>query len=252
MKISILIPVYNEAPTLAELLRRVQIARLPSGCTREIIVINDGSTDSTASVLLGLNGATVLHHDTNKGKSTAIRTGFANASGDVVVIQDGDLEYDPNDYQALLTPILEGNSDVVYGSRFLGSAANMTRRSRLANKFLTGTANVLYGANLSDVATGYKAFRADVFRRLALQSQRFEFCVEVTAKLLRCGVQIHEVPIRYKARTVNAGKKIRAIDGLKAWWTLARLRFVRCEAVSLRGPKGIHAEVATQTSDKAA
>jgi glycosyltransferase involved in cell wall biosynthesis len=228
MKVSILIPVYNEAKTLAKVISRVQNAALPENSTKEIIVVDDGSTDGSAVLLESYaqkEVMRVLRSDENCGKGAAIGMGLACATGDVILIQDGDLEYDPDDYLALLTPIIDGKADVVYGSRFQGTATAMTRRNRIANRVLTATANLLYDTRLTDQATGYKVFRTETLKSLALTSERFEFCSEVTAKVLRAGHEIHEVPIRYSARTVAEGKKIRALDGFKSWWTLVRLRF---------------------------
>jgi glycosyltransferase involved in cell wall biosynthesis len=228
MKVSILIPVYNEASTLSQLLGQVHAAGLPSGCTREIIVVNDGSVDETRGLLDDYpqeESVKAIHIGRNQGKGSAIRAGLSAATGDVILIQDGDLEYDPSDYSAVLAPIVEGEADVVYGSRFLGSTQGMKWQNRIANLLLTATANLLYSANLTDEATAYKAFRADVLRSFDLQSERFEFCSEVTAKASRLGYKIHEVPISYAARTVSEGKKIRAADGLQALWTLVKLRF---------------------------
>jgi dolichol-phosphate mannosyltransferase len=232
VKISIIIPVYNEFRTLSQVLDRVRKAPLPPGCTKEIVVIDDGSTDGTAQVLSEQHraGAVVGHYSpANFGKGAAIRVGLERASGDIVLIQDGDLEYDPNDYARILDPIVRGEADVVYGSRFLGRKpshpAGMALRNRIANRVLTATANLLYNARLTDEATAYKAFRASVLREIPLTCRRFEFCPEVTAKLCRRGHRIHEVPIGYQARGIAEGKKIRARDGLEALWMLVKCRF---------------------------
>ena len=231
LKISIIIPVYNEVHALAQVLDRVMSAALPAGCSREIIVVDDGSTDGTTQLLAEYRNAPLLavHHSVvNFGKGAAIRVGIAKASGDIVLIQDGDLEYDPADYVAVLQPLVDGRADVVYGSRFLGSLRagrqGMKRANWLANRILTVTANILYGARLTDEATAYKAFRIDVLRRMRLTCLRFEFCPEVTAKVRRLGVTIHEVPISYNARGILEGKKIRWQDGVHAMWTLVRCR----------------------------
>ena len=227
MKVTILIPVYNEFHTFPVVLDRVRRAPLPKGCNREIIVIDDGSTDGTSRMIAEFERDGVIraqHSTLNSGKGAAIRAGLALASGDVVLIQDGDLEYDPADYSRLLEPILAGEADVVYGSRFPG-ARNMKARNRIANAILTATANLLYGAHITDEATAYKAFRVPLLRSLNLECRRFEFCPEVTAKLGRLGIRIHEVPIHYNARGIADGKKIRARDGFEALWTLLRYRF---------------------------
>ena len=242
MKISVIIPVYNEFPTFSQVLERVQRAPLPDGCSKEIIVIDDGSTDGTAQMLREHTraGVIVSHRSAeNLGKGAAIRTGIALASGDIVLIQDGDLEYDPNDYASILEPILNGTADIVYGSRFLGRPIGMALKNRIANRILTAAANILYNARLTDEATAYKAFRISVLRELHLECRRFEFCPEVTAKMRRFGHRIHEVPIHYNARGIAEGKKIRMRDGFEALWTLVRYRFafrrtlVRGEAVGV-------------------
>ncbi|MGH9507322.1 MAG: glycosyltransferase family 2 protein [Terriglobales bacterium] len=221
MKVSILIPVYNEFHTLPRVLARVREAPLPPGCEREIIVVDDGSTDGTAALLRSAAGAgaAVIARAAprNRGKGAALRAGLELATGGVILIQDGDLEYDPADYAALLAPLLAGEAEVVYGTRFAaGPPPAMAWSHRLANRLLTATANILYSARLSDEATAYKAFRAPVLRQLDLRADRFGFCPEVTAKLRRLGYAICEVPIRYQPRAVAEGKKIRARDGFAA------------------------------------
>lgn len=230
MKISIIIPVYNEFRTFRQVLDRVRCAALPEGCSKEIIVIDDGSTDGTTQMIAAHARAgeiiTGRHVAGNFGKGTAIRSGIALASGDIVLTQDGDLEYDPSDYARILEPIVKNQADVVYGSRFLGKPAGMATRNRVANWILTTAANLLYDAGITDEATAYKAFRASVLRDLQLTCRRFEFCPEVTAKLRRLGYRLREVPISYNARGIAEGKKIRARDGFEALWTLLKYRFV--------------------------
>ena len=227
MKVSILIPVYNEFRTFPQVLERVRAAPLPPGCAREIIVVDDGSTDGTTGMLKQYADAGIVtgHYSaSNSGKGMALRIGIGLASGDIILIQDGDLEYDPQDYASLVAPILSGQADIVYGSRFLGRPAGMAWRNRLANRILTTAANLLYNARITDEATAYKAFRAGLLRQLPLKCRRFEFCPEVTAKLRRLGHRIHEVPITYNARGIADGKKIRARDGFAALWTLIKYR----------------------------
>jgi len=233
VRVSILIPVYNEFRTFPQVLARVRAAPLPPGCSREIVVVDDGSTDGTAQFLRDHAGVSdlVAHRlDRNRGKGAALRAGIELATGDVILIQDGDLEYDPNDYARILAPLVSGQAEIVYGSRFLAHTPAMALRNRIANRVLTAAANLLYGANLTDEATAYKAFHADLLRGMHLECRRFEFCPEVTAKLRRKGYRIHEVPVSYNARGIAEGKKIRARDGWEALWTLIKYRFERLEA----------------------
>jgi dolichol-phosphate mannosyltransferase len=228
MKISVIIPVYNEFRMFTEVLTRVQQSSLPEPCLKEIIVVNDGSTDGTAGLIdrCAREGQIIAHHlFANSGKGSAIRAGLSLASGEIVIIQDGDLEYDPQDYAVLIGPILKGEADCVYGSRFLGKPHGMAAKNRIANWTLTRAANLLYNAHITDEATAYKAFRTSTLRGLRLTCCRFEFCPEVTAKLRRLQYPIREVPIRYNARGIADGKKIRASDGFEALWTLLRYRF---------------------------
>ena len=229
VKVSIIIPVYNEFRAFDQVLERVLRAPLPEFCVKEIIVVDDGSTDGTAGRVRDYDhqGVVIGHQSIiNSGKGTAVRVGIALASGDIVLIQDGDLEYDPNDYAGIIDPIVRGDADVVYGSRFLGQPKGMAFRNLIANRMLTAAANLLYGAGLTDEATAYKAFRATVLDRIALTCRGFEFCPEVTAKVRRLGYRIHEVPIGYNARGIAEGKKIRAQHGFEALWTLLKYRFI--------------------------
>ena len=241
MKVSILIPVYNEFRTLSQVMERVRSAPLPVGCSREIIVVDDGSTDGTTEVLKQYAEAGIVmghYSSSNSGKGMALRAGIELATGDVIVIQDGDLEYDPRDFAGLVNVILSGQASIVYGSRFLGKPVGMAWKNRLANWVLTTTANLLYNAQITDEATAYKAFRTNLLRELRLECRRFEFCPEVTAKLRRLGYRIHEIPIDYNARGIADGKKIRARDGLVALWTLIKYRFTPRRRIvsSLRPP----------------
>ena len=225
MKLSVIIPVYNEVATVEEVVRRVRQTHLVA----EIILVDDGSTDGTREALSGLaspgdSALKILLHERNRGKGAAIRSGLGLAQGDVVLIQDADLEYDPRDYAALLKPFDEG-ALVVYGSRFLQSEGETMPLSRLANRWLTWATNLLFGAHLTDMETGYKLFRRDVIQGLDLHAQRFEFEPEVTAKLLKRGIPIREVPIRFRGRSYAEGKKIRPRDALVALWTLLKIRF---------------------------
>lgn len=225
MRLSVIIPVYNERATIREILRQVRVV----GLADEIIVVDDGSTDGTREILeeeARSGDIRVLFHERNMGKGAAVRTGIAHATGDILLIQDADLEYDPRDYPQLIRPIQEGRAAVVYGSRFLGPRKAMLFWHMIGNKFLTMVTNLLYDAILSDMETGYKVFRADVIRDIPLRARGFEFEPEITAKILKRGYRIFEVPISYYGREFKEGKKIRPVrDGLKALWTLIKYRF---------------------------
>ena len=219
--VSIIIPVFNEINSIARLLHLVE----GSAVHKQIIVVDDGSTDGTLEELMATDwpfAVTTVFHDVNRGKGAAIRTGLAHARGEYVLVQDADLEYDPQDYPALLEPLIRGDANVVYGVR-------PDRKERglfffYGAKFLTHLTNFLYRCNIQDEATCYKAFRRSTLNQVRLECRRFEFCPEVTAKMSRLGEKIWEVPISYNPRTEKEGKKIRWTDGLAAMWTLLRYR----------------------------
>ncbi len=223
MKLSVIIPAYNELDTIEESIARVKRV----GLDAEIIVVDDCSTDGTRDLLQRIPDIKLVLHDHNMGKGMAIRTALQHVTGDIVIIQDADLEYEPDDFPVMVEPIIAGEADVVYGSRFLSSRPKMRLSNYIANRILAFTASILFGARITDEATCYKAFRADLIKGLNLTCRRFEFCPEVTAKVLRGGVRIMEVPIRYTARTAAMGKKINAWDGVVALWTLIKYRLVR-------------------------
>ena len=223
MKLSVIIPVYNERETIEATLERVR----QSEVEKEIIVVDDCSTDGTRELLNGAGDIDLVLHERNVGKGMAIRTALQHVTGDIVIIQDADLEYYPSDYPAMIAPIESGEAEVVYGSRFLKGRPKMHLPNYIANRVLAIAASVLFGARITDEATCYKAFRTDLLRSIPLTCKRFEFCPEVTAKVLRIGIKIREVPIRYEARTVAQGKKITWRDGVVALWTLVKYRFIR-------------------------
>ncbi len=225
MKISVVIPVFNERDTVGEILSRV--ARVLEGRDTEVIVVDDGSVDGTREVLREKSGIRLIEHDANQGKGAALRTGFAAVTGDVVIVQDADLEYDPRDYAKLLEPIEDGRADVVFGSRFLGGPHRVLFFWHyLANKSLTWLSNVFTNLNLSDMETGYKVFRRPVLEKIRIRSDRFNFEPEITAKVAKMRCRVYEVPISYSGRTYEEGKKIGARDGLSALWTIIKFRFV--------------------------
>lgn len=245
MKLSIIIPVYNEMETLAEIIRRVRAVKVvvPVGyglngsgeqhvvLDKEIILIDDGSEDGSAEVIRAAaeKGEVVgLFHERNQGKGAAVRTGFAHATGDILVIQDADLEYDPREYPLLLQPILEKRAKVVYGSRFRGGPTKaMFFSHMLGNKLLTFVTNFLYDTIITDMETCYKCFRAEVIKEMPLRARGFEFEPEFTAKILKRGYRIYEVPISYTGREFEEGKKLNPWrEGPLALWTLVKYRFV--------------------------
>jgi len=224
--LTVIVPVFNEAATIDELLRRVTAEAYP----KQIIVVDDGSTDGTSTVLCAWQSRSyveVVRHDRNRGKGRAIRTALERARGRFVIIQDGDLETDPQDYSALLEPLLEGCADFVIGNRFAGGAnstKDMGRAFRVGVRLLNLTVRLLYGVYLSDEACCYKVLPTHMLKAMNLQCERFEFCPEVVAKASRMGLRITEVPIRYDPRCTAAGKKIRYRDGVHAAWQLWKLR----------------------------
>lgn len=226
MNLSVVIPVYNEEHNIREILRRVQATKL----AKEIVVVDDGSQDGTRAILKKLDGKgkiRVILHERNKGKGAAVVTGLNAAKGDVLLIQDADLEYDPRDYPVLLQPIREGVADVVYGSRFLGGPHRVTMFWHLvANKLLTLMTNILYNTILTDMETGYKVFRRKVIEAMNLRAKRFDFESEFTAKVLKRNYRIYEVPISFNPRDYSQGKKIKLRDAFEAVWTLLKYRFV--------------------------
>ncbi len=228
MKLTVVIPVYNEVHTLLHLIDRVQAVDMD----KELVLVDDCSTDGTRELLQRTAfppNVRVLYHERNQGKGAALRTGFASATGDVVIIQDADLEYDPQEYPKLLRPILDGRADVVFGSRFAGGETHRVLYfwHFMGNKFLTMCSNMFTNLNLTDMETCYKVFRREVLQRIKLEENRFGFEPEITAKVAKLGVRIYEVGISYDGRTYEEGKKIGWKDGVRAIWCIVKYNWLR-------------------------
>ncbi|MBF6588970.1 MAG: glycosyltransferase family 2 protein [Ktedonobacterales bacterium] len=224
MEIAVIIPVYNERATIAEVIRRVQEQPME----KEIVVVDDGSTDGTRELLRETSwppNVRVYYHPKNRGKGASIRTGIAAVTKEITIIQDADLEYNPSDFALVLRPLVDGVADVVYGSRFLGIHRSFMLHHYIGNKLLTLLTNVLYNNILTDMETGYKAFRTPILKGIPLRCDRFDFEPEVTAKVLKRGYRIYEVPIYYAGRDYSEGKKITWRDAFAALWALVRFRF---------------------------
>jgi len=225
--LTVIMPVFNERSTVAEIVRRMRAVEIP--LILQIIVVDDASSDGSDKVLQALEDSTVrvIHHSENQGKGAAIRTGMAAMTGDLLLIQDADLEYDPDDWPRLLDPILKGKAKVVYGSRFTGERKNMMPLHWFGNRLLSLVTNVLYSSTLSDMETCYKLFDVRILEGITIVSNRFDFEPEITAKVLRRGHRIYEVPISYAGREVDEGKKITWHDGFGALLALVRFRFTK-------------------------
>ncbi|TMH32059.1 MAG: glycosyltransferase family 2 protein [Betaproteobacteria bacterium] len=230
MKLSIVIPCFNEAPTIESIIGAVRDSSYP---TKEIIVVDDCSSDGTREILDELKTRgwidQLIHHDLNRGKGASLKTGFGKATGDIVIVQDADLEYDPGEYSKLVKPILDGKADVVYGSRFMGDQPHRVLYfwHRVGNGFLTLLSNMLTNLNLTDIETCYKVFRREVIQHVAIEEERFGFEPEITAKIAKMGCSIYEVGIAYYGRTYEQGKKVDWRDGFRAIYCILKYNLFR-------------------------
>lgn len=236
-KISIVIAAYNEAKTIEEVIRRVDAVLLP-GLEKEIIVVNDGSRDNTASILQRIPNIRAFSHEKNQGKGKALKTGISHATGDIIILQDADLEYNPEDYPALIHPILEGKSQLVLGSRFrLQGPRFFTKNGDpfvshyIGNKMIIGLTNLLYGQKITDYEGCYKTFTRELAQRVNVQANGFEFDNELVCKSFRLGYKVVEVPIQYRPRLYSEGKKIKWKDGIRMLWTVLKWRFLPCALI---------------------
>jgi glycosyltransferase involved in cell wall biosynthesis len=233
MMLSIIIPVYNEKNTILKVIKEVEKVKLPNKLKKEIIIVDDCSIDGTREILRKIKNFKILYHNKNKGKGSAIRTGLGYAVGDIILIQDADLEYDPKEYPKLLKPILLNKAYVVYGSRLMNGKLSLLGKNKtflpthfIGNKFLSFVTSILYFHNVSDMETCYKVFKKNIVKDMQLKATRFDFEPEITAKILKKGYRILEVPIKFKPRSFMEGKKINFIDGIKAVYYLIKYRFV--------------------------
>lgn len=232
MKLSIIIPVYNERKTIDQILKKIENINIRY-IEKEIIIVDDFSVDGTRDILKKIKKHKVYYHDKNYGKGSAVKTGFRNASGEIILIQDADLEYEPGDYNKILEPILNNNAQIVYGSRFLNKKYRLFGKNRtilpthlIGNKLLSFFTGLLYNSKVTDMETCYKVFKKDVLNNIKIKSRRFDFEPEFTAKVLKKGYKIIEVPIQFNARGVEEGKKITVLDGIKALFVLIKYRII--------------------------
>jgi len=229
MRLSIIVPVYNESQTIGAIIRKIRAVILPGNITKEIIAVNDGSTDDSAEILKKYAADSqikIFCHDKSMGKSQAVKLGIEKSTGDVILIQDADLEYNPESYPGLIKPIIEHKSSVVYGSRFKGAIKGMGLINRIANILSNATLNLLFRAKITDVNTCYKVFKKEVLKDIELTSKGFTFETELTAKLLKKGYDIYEVPISYNARSKKEGKKINWPNALQMYWGIIKYKWI--------------------------